>query len=1843
MGTQTDEVFMGSVIVDDDYVLQPNDRLFVNQANSPEPELNNLIYRAVSNPDTPLPDGAEVDAVELIMAGEPKLGDIFRFIPGLGVDMSDENREMINSVFADPVEYWYNGLEWVVAATGEFPPLFMLYDSDQNKLSDINVYANTDFTGNRLFSYEVGTGVNDPVLGFPLVYNAYAQPVFQIDEITERVNYTGGEIGGYYYHHFVNDDTYSNNWFPVDEPSSQALVDGIYQIPLNLQANPGNFEVETISRNQWFDHFSSIMEQQDGFTGHPYSTNNWRDTAKELGHGDKILQHRSPLLKTMLLASDTRFDLPSAIRYVDQEYVRFRNRFVQCIVDFHNNGTMLDTDTPSAWVDAVLQSLRLNKTTDFPFALNTMAGGQYFIPPTAAYLGLGIVTQPAMFVETTSNPPKLKMRGHDGSEVDAFGNLIDDIRLAFEQQVYDNIDPSFKTENRPVFDLSQYVNGKFYTSGDYNTNEINLMLSPMFERWAQANNKDYRLNVSYTDNEPFTWNYAGSLDREGQPLPGYWRGIYQYYFDTDRPHITPWEMLGFDEKPTYWDSEYGLPPYTRGNTKLWNDLRNGRVAGGVREGVYARYARANLDLYLPVDDEGRLVDPISAGIVANIPTYQQASAAWKMGDWSPAEYEWRTSVSYPFALALTGFLAKPSRFVEQGWDTANTQQDGSGQWIYTPTGNRPLNEDVYVHGELNADGTSYVVATGNQQWMSDYMLFKGQDPALFGSAIRGLDVRLAHKMASFTSSDNLRVLADNFGLVPAEDVTIELVTSPSIREEVYSGVLIEWTGVGYRVIGYDTRTPVFKVEEPMVGGPKGYISLSDTPEAAINPWQPGRYYPLNTSVSYVNTVYKAIKAHTSTTVFDPTQWVNVGAIPQPAPRVVTYTKGTGRIIEVPYGTVLPTWQDVSDFMLGYERYLISRGWVFDQINDDQKVLDWTFSVREFLQWAQVNWDNGSFISVSPSARGLHFTTDQGMVLDVLKPVNGVYGMLDRTGLPIDRQNIVVNRIDGDTELLSKNIDIYGARVNISEIEHVLFFSNETIFNDIIYSPLYNLRQPRLRLIGRSTTHWTGRLDAPGYILSNNEIIPNFDKAVDDLLTMWDIEQADNVVLRDHVRHITGYDDRDYLSSLVLSEVEQFEFYQGMIHQKGAPGAFDKLLRSDYIEQNRDLKFFEEWAIKLDEYGANASRDRVAFLLGKSDVKRNPQVVHFRTGTMTDDLDLVELVDSPAGIANAWVERLPNPLQSFPVRATMDRGPADLPVSGYVRLTEVQEVVFDFDDIPSLFDEATDSLIPLGTSIWVHNTPKAREFTDGDNTVVITGNDGWDVYRCYNLSNDGNVNTINSVVTRAEDVDIVTTRIYMAHPHGLTTDDLGSQVVFDSSTLSDPDLSGVQTISAITDDYFEVLVLGKAGYDFVANEEIGPQVRILRTVRFKTTNDFITTMTNRPGVQEGEYVYVDNQPWRVLQMSLSTQETDDYDDDDIFLTEEVPYWQVVRQQTKRMDTSRWASSLIYDLKTQITNTQLKPEPLILNRMNLSSPLTGKIVGLAESEIDFKLEYDPAVYTSTTVDIVVTSVPPTTAREPVGGPWGKAQQGRVWWDLSSVRFLETFTDDVTFGHTDPVRYRAELDYRSTHWAKIAPATSVDVYEWTRSTVSPTRYTELSAGDKTGTYDGEVYKADSPSWVETTEFDPQYGSITVYYFWVKNKTTTPFVDFRKMSTLSVARIITDPQALDIPWIAPILPNAVLMGSVDNYLDDVFDYNSAGAALSGTVIQIEIDDHYEGVTHDEWMLMRPLDERSLPPEWLWDKMRDSLVGFDNNKKLVAPSPTIPTVTNVTPLPLTDWGTDRS
>lgn len=485
------------------------------------------------------------------------IGDVVRLRHRGYILYSTETYGTLPYSYSDaPTEYWFDGNTWNESSQslGNGDILFKIYDQNNNAIGS-----------NRIFGYASGGTIYDSVLNRNLAYDANGNIVFS------------NEIASTPYQFYNLNGNKQNSWLKADNVSTQSLDGDVYTLPLNLTANADNQEIFTITSNQWFEQFREILAQNIT-TGTEYSANNYRDGTKTRNIGLSILQHKSPLLKAMLLASEVNFDYHDAIRFVDMEYIRFRNKFVQQYNIVLNSGKCLLGDLPSKWVDTILANLLIAKSPSFPFAQSKMAGGRYFIPPTAASMGILPAVKPRIEIDDTLPTPKYSQNipviiGHDGSRTPAFGDLRDTILLELETRIYNNI--SSKTTNFNEISLTS----NYYTNGTYSKKEELDIMEPSFIRWVQLNALKYT-TTNFVQNEPWTYNYSGVSDYNGNPLPGSWRAIYNLFFDTDRPHSHPWEMLGFADKPTWFDQEYGQAPYTKGNSHLWNDLRDGIIRRG---------------------------------------------------------------------------------------------------------------------------------------------------------------------------------------------------------------------------------------------------------------------------------------------------------------------------------------------------------------------------------------------------------------------------------------------------------------------------------------------------------------------------------------------------------------------------------------------------------------------------------------------------------------------------------------------------------------------------------------------------------------------------------------------------------------------------------------------------------------------------------------------------------------------------------------------------------------------------------------------------------------------------------------------------------------------------------------------------------------------------------------------------------------------------------------------------------------------------------------------------------------------------------------------------------------
>ena len=188
----------------------------------------------------------------------------------------------------------------------------------------------------------------------------------------------------------------------------------------------------------------------------------------------------------------------------------------------------------------------------------------------------------------------------------------------------------------------------------------------------------------------------------------------------------------------------------------------------------------------------------------------------------------------------------------------------------------------------------------------------------------------------------------------------------------------------------------------------------------------------------------------------------------------------------------------------------------------------------------------------------------------------------------------------------------------------------------------------------------------------------------------------------------------------------------------------------------------------------------------------------------------------------------------------------------------------------------------------------------------------------------------------------------------------------------------------------------------------------------------------------------------------------------------------------------------------------------------------------------------------------------------------QVGEIWWDLSTSAYIY---------------YEQDTDaYRRDNWGTLFNGSSVDIYEWTRSTGLPSAYTG----------DGTV--RNTTDYTTLQEWDPILEEVrTTFYFWVKDRTEIPGVKNRTIAAFEVANIIANPAANLYQWFSPVSQTGFMFSGVDGVFTD-----------SDNVFQINYrrqDD--ERPTHVEWELGRENDPSYIINDLHWDKMVDSLTGY--------------------------------
>jgi hypothetical protein len=461
------------------------------------------------------------------------------------------------------------------------------------------------------------------------------------------------------------------------------------------------------------------------------------------------------------------------------------------------------------------KTLNLNDVIDIKTYSNT-AGA--CMPPSPTKLGLYPAFRPTKFIDNTYLNPVEVIQGHDGSITVAYGDARDELILELETRIFNNLKTKYDIS---ILDTNSILPGRF-RKNSHTLTQINQTLGEEFLRWAGFYNIDYVTNDNAQYESVFGYNFSTQADTiDGNLVTGSWKNIYRYYYDTDRPHTRPWEMLGFSEEPSWWESEYGTAPFTSGNSILWEDLEKGYIRQGERQGYDEFYARPGLLQIIPVDSYGDLLDPLQTNIIKTYnPAYVYKN--WTFGEVGPAENAWRKSSLYPFALQISMALNLPAKYLTLGFDVSRNIKNLAGQLIYSDTNERIQPNNLKVFGTV-VDGKS-VLTAGYHNYIVEYARQQHQDaPTKIKDLLDRLAVSLTYKVGGFTSKDKFRIALETVTnykaadtvFVPSENYEIILNVSTPIDTLAISAIIIERGDTGYIAKGYDKVNPYFKIYNPI--------------------------------------------------------------------------------------------------------------------------------------------------------------------------------------------------------------------------------------------------------------------------------------------------------------------------------------------------------------------------------------------------------------------------------------------------------------------------------------------------------------------------------------------------------------------------------------------------------------------------------------------------------------------------------------------------------------------------------------------------------------------------------------------------------------------------------------------------------------------------------------------------------------------------------------------------------------------------------------------------------------------------------------------------------------------
>ena len=1100
-----------------------------------------------------------------------------------------------------------------------------------------------------------------------------------------------------------------------------------------------------------------------------------------------------------------------------------------------------------------------------------------YVPPSIAKLGVLKPFVPELrndySKDSTGTTTDSVIIGHDGSVHVRNGTEI----FQRQQPGYDPIDAGLwdlelRIYNNLGKDLDGTINSTAYAPNAHRPSvhswtELNNTIRGEFNKYKDNNNiTELNSSTYYDGSDKFTWNYSSV-----SPNIGGWRGLYHYYFNTDRPHTHPWEMLGHNKKPGWWDTNYSWTDATK-RSALLLALEFGQVSDpalGNNKQIYdINYSYRNYDWQNKtlVTLTGVLNDPDTAGVVVT-PSLADRQKDFVFGDWGPVEAEWRRSSAGKIAtslaflrtrplIALNNYFRTARRTIKnlagyngpqeldtdvgklKSWkntvisgssitgkiiESVNIVDGGSG---YTSAPAITINDNFGINGAIevkisNGAITGARVTNQGAQYYNRPLLSVDTgtailDPILAENAVHyynGLSNAIIEYSNLYgTSADVLRRRLENISFQG-------LVKAGGFVNKNNQFILESSQDKGRVFIPEENIATVTYTNKPDVEYFYGGIRITKSTNGYVingfdNSLAYFNYNKPNTATGGITTKF------TGTTNID----------------VLRYTVFEDTTSKLDYNTELRTIQEVYDFINGYGHYLNSLG--FTQ--------QWRTAAANFVTWA-----------VGSSTIPLTVIPDQSKITvkdgidgyfdNINKKYDGVYNIVNEDGKQISSTDLIIDRksMDPDAETVFQVKDtatqLFGIRLYKVQLEHVFIFDNLTNFDDVIHDLALGLNHKRIIWRGSRTKNWNGKLYSPGYIIQSDTIIPNFDTTAREVDQYYGrTNQLSNPQLSDVARFNAGYNKPAWSEGLDIDDDSLYEFTKGSYKYKGTHKALSAFMRNQGLfDGEASAELLEQWAVRLADFGDTSSRRTLEFQLTPELIVTSPQPVRISDDYKFDVLsDLVIDIDktSPLKVHESTNDNF----QTRPVNTYKDSSDElyakDFSTSGLPLLTETDYRTVNKEDFTQFPEEVKDVYDHSGDWKDIGQWDSSRSYKF--NEQVLYNGRTWsmldeDGSSGFNLAN----NPINLLGTNQLPVIPSAGQTLVIDGNTITLSKTAT-----SSTKNTIKVTGTENISSSVVPHGSTLIIGQSS-------TLTTTVTFLNSQTTTTFNDIVKTGTvSNPTIQ-----------------------------------------------------------------------------------------------------------------------------------------------------------------------------------------------------------------------------------------------------------------------------------------------------------------------------------------------------------------------------------------------------------